>query len=140
MAEGFLKSFGSGMEVFSAGTQPAEAVHPLAVKVMGECDIDISGYSPKTVDMFTGHEWDYVITVCGDANANCPVFQGNVKQRIHIGFDDPAKAIGTPEEVMQAFRQVRDEIEEAFYSFYLAFISLDEKNSGSCGCGCGCSN
>ena len=142
MAEGFLKSFGSGIEVFSAGTSPAENVHPLAVRVMAECDIDISKQSPKQVDLFTGREWDYVITVCGDANSNCPVFSGKVKQRMHIGFDDPAKADGSEEDKIKAFRLVRDEIEEAFYSFYLAFISPAEKRSsgGGCGCGCGCSS
>ncbi|MBK7214519.1 MAG: arsenate reductase ArsC [Bacteroidales bacterium] len=138
MAEGFLKSFGGGMDVFSAGTRPEEEVNPLAVKVMKECDIDISAQYPKSVNDFTGQEWDYVITVCSNANSNCPVFTGNVKQRIHIGFDDPADATGTEEERTAVYRQVRGEIEEAFLGFYQAYISRDMR--GGCGCNCGCSN
>jgi arsenate reductase (thioredoxin) len=139
MAEGVLKSFGDDVEVFSAGTNPAEAVHPLAVKVMSEINIDISKNHPKSVDPFLDQEWEYVITVCDNANTNCPVFPGKVKRRIHIGFDDPAAFTGAPEEVANEFRLVRDEIEEAFTSFYLAFINPSVK-SGGCGCGCGCSS
>jgi arsenate reductase (thioredoxin) len=139
MAEGFLKSFGNDIEVFSAGTRPEKAVNPLAVKVMAECDIDISSNYPKLVDQFVDQEWDYVITVCKGANASCPIFAGKVKQRLHIGFDDPADAAGTEEERLKVYRQVRDEIEEAFYSFYLAYI-VPGVQKGECGCGCGCSN
>ena len=139
MAEGFLKSFGNEMEVHSAGTKPEKEVNSLAVKVMAECDIDISSQHPKLVDQFINQEWDYVITVCSNANADCPVFSGIVKQRMHIGFDDPADAKGTEEERLNVYRLTRDEIEEAFYSFYLAFISPREQSSG-CGCGCSCSN
>ncbi len=136
MAEGFLKSFGPGMDVYSAGVQPGTVVNPLAVKVMKECDIDISAHTPKHVDQFVGEEWDFVITVCKGANAVCPAFTGKVKQRIHIEFDDPADATGTDEEKTKVYRQVRDEIEEAFYSFYLVYINK-ESHQG-CGCGCGC--
>ncbi|NVO21474.1 MAG: arsenate reductase ArsC [Bacteroidetes bacterium] len=139
MAEGFLRSFGNETEIISAGTRPEKAVNPLAVKVMAECDIDISTHYPKLVDNFVDQEWDFVITVCGGANAACPVFSGKVKQRIHIGFNDPADAKGTEEERLAVYRQIRDEIEEAFYSFYLAYISPKQMSSG-CGCGCGCSN
>ena len=139
MAEGFLKSFGNGIEVYSAGTRPEKEVNPLAVKVMAECDIDISFHSPKLVDQFLNREWDFVVTVCDSANADCPLFGGKVKQRLHIGFNDPAAAQGTDEEKLFVYRQIRDEIEEAFYSFYLAFINPGQQSSG-CGCGCGCSN
>jgi arsenate reductase (thioredoxin) len=139
MAEGFLKSFGNEMEVVSAGTRPEKEVNPLAIKVMAECDIDISSHFPKLVDTFVDQEWDYVITVCGGANKACPVFTGKVKQRLHIGFEDPADAKGSEEERLGVYRQIRDEIEEAFYSFYLVYISPRQQNS-SCGCGCGCSN
>lgn len=136
MAEGFLKSFGEEMEVYSAGIRPESVVNPFAVKVMKECEVDISAQVPKHVDLFVGQELDYVITVCSGANSACPAFTGNVKQRMHIGFDDPADATGTDEEKLQVYRKVRDEIEEAFNSFYLAFISPNPQKG--CGCGCGC--
>jgi arsenate reductase len=118
MAEGFLRSFDSSLEVFSAGTKPAEAVHPLAVKVMREEWIDISLNMPKSVDEFLGRAFDYVITVCAGANESCPVFIGKVEHRLHIGFDDPAEAQGTKEEVLAVFRRVRDEINQRFRQFY----------------------
>jgi len=118
MAEGFLKSFDKTLEVFSAGTHPAERVNPNAVKVMKEIGIDISHHVPEKVDIYIGREWDYVITVCGGANESCPAFTGKVKTRLHIGFDDPAEAVGTGDEVMAVYRRVRDEIKEGFYKFY----------------------
>jgi len=118
MAEGFLKSFDPRIEVWSAGTEPSGRVHPLAVAVMKEKGIDLSAAYPKTVDLFLGQAFDFVITVCGGANESCPAFTGKVGQRLHIGFDDPAEATGTEEEVMAVFRRVRDEIEAGFGSFY----------------------
>ena len=136
MAEGFLKSFGNEMDVYSAGVRPESVVNPYAVKVMKECDIDISTQVPEHVDAFVDQEWDFVITVCSGANAVCPAFNGKVRQRMHIGFDDPADATGSDDDKLKVYRRVRDEIEEAFYSFYLAFIS--KKPHQGCGCGCGC--
>jgi arsenate reductase len=118
MAEGFLKSFDKSLEVFSAGTQPAVTVNPNAIKVMAELGIDLSHSIPKSVDQFLGKEWDYVITVCGGANESCPAFIGKVKHRVHKGFDDPADAKGSDEQVLAEFRRIRDEIKEGFYSFY----------------------
>ena len=118
MAEGFLKSFDSRLEVFSAGTNPAPYANPNAVAVMKEVGIDISGNNPKNVDLFLADVFDYVITVCGGAREVCPAFTGEVKHRLHIGFDDPADAVGTAEEVMDVYRRVRDEIKEAFQTFY----------------------
>jgi len=118
MAEGFLKSFDHNLEVYSAGTSPAEAVHPQAIRVMAEVGIDLSSHKPKLVDEFLEESFDYVITVCGDAKENCPVFLGDVKKRLHIGFEDPAKATGSEEEILHAFRRTRDEIKEDFHSFY----------------------
>ena len=134
MAHGFLKSFDSTLQVYSAGTEPAAQVNPNAIKVMGEVGIDISQHTPKHVDQYIAEEWDYVITVCGGANENCPVFTGKVKQRWHLGYDDPAEATGTEEEILAEFRKVRDEIKNGFYSFYKSQI----KGESSCGCGCGC--
>jgi len=122
MAEGFLKNADGSLEVFSAGTDPAAKINPFAVKVMAEKMIDISHHYPKLVDQFTGVEWDYVITVCGGANESCPAFIGRVKHRLHIGFDDPADATGTEEEVLKVYRRVRDEIEAGFTSFYRQYI------------------
>ncbi len=118
MAHAFLQSFDANMEVRSAGTKPAPEVHPLAVKVMGETGLDISSHRPILVDDYLNEAWDYVITVCGDANENCPVFTGRVKQRLHIGFEDPAKVTGSDEFVIIEFRRIRDEIKEGFTQFY----------------------
>jgi arsenate reductase len=118
MAEGFLKSFDPKLEVFSAGTHPAERVNPNAIKVMKELGIDISHHVPEKVDKYIGQEWDYVITVCGGANESCPAFTGKVKIRLHIGFDDPADAIGDEAEVLAEYRRVRDEIRTEFYALY----------------------
>ena len=110
MAEGYLRSLDPSLELYSAGTEPGEQVHPLAVKVMQEKDIDISAGVPKTVEKFIDDSFDYVITVCDEAREMCPVFTGEVRHRLHIGFDDPAEATGTEEEVLAVFRRVRDEI------------------------------
>lgn len=118
MAHGFLQSFDPKLEVFSAGTKPAEKVNPVAVKVMRGKGIDISGHTPHDVKEYLNEPWDYVITVCGGANESCPSFVGNVKHRIHIGFDDTSDAVGSEEFVMAEFRRVRDEIKTRFEQFY----------------------
>ncbi|MEI6758667.1 MAG: arsenate reductase ArsC [Chlorobium sp.] len=118
MAEGFLRSFDRSLELFSAGTKPSASIHPFALKVMLEKSIDISMHKPKSVDEFLGRSFDYVITVCDGANESCPVFTGKVEHRIHIGFEDPAEAEGTKEEVLAVFRRVRDEINLGFRKFY----------------------
>jgi len=125
MAEGFLKSFDSGLEVFSAGTNPSEKVHPKAVQVMKELDIDLGSNYPKNVDLFINDHFDYVITVCGNAKETCPVFIGKVGERLHIGFEDPAEAVGTEEEILDEFRKIRDEIKREFYSFYTRRIQIE---------------
>jgi arsenate reductase len=119
MAEGFLKSFDENLEVYSAGTKPAEKVNPFAVKAMSEIGIDISIGIPENVDKYLNQSFDYVITVCDNAKETCPVFMGDVKHQLHIGFDDPADSVGTEEEVMPVYRRVRDEIKRDFYEFYL---------------------
>jgi len=118
MAEGFLKSFDKDIEVFSAGTEPSNKVHPKAIQVMLEEEIDISMNSPKSVKNFLNDTFDYVITVCGDAKESCPVFTGTVKTQLHIGFDDPAEAVGTEEEIMSEFIRIRNEIKRDFEKFY----------------------
>ena len=118
MAEGFLKSLDSTLDVFSAGTNPAPRISSRAIQVMKEIGIDISDGYPKSVDQFIGESFNYVITVCDHAKETCPVFTGTVGSRLHIGFDDPAMASGTEEEVLQLYRRVRDEIREQFNKFY----------------------
>jgi arsenate reductase (thioredoxin) len=118
MAEGFLKSFDKNLEVYSAGTKPADKVNLFAIKAMGEVGIDISNGIAEDVDKYIKESFDYVITVCDNAKETCPVFMGDVKHRLHIGFDDPADAIGTEEEVMPVYRRVRDEIKRDFDEFY----------------------
>lgn len=119
MAEGFLKSFDSNLTVYSAGTKPTDKVHPKAIQVMQEIGIDISKNEPKSVDEFLQKAFDYVITVCGGAQESCPTFTGKVKHHLHIGFEDPADAIGTDEEIVTEFRRIRDEIKRDFYAFYI---------------------
>jgi len=118
MAEGFLSSFDSRLSVKSAGTSPARRVHPLAVQVMGEAGVDLSVHTPKLVDQFLAESFDYVITVCDHARETCPLFTGTVRHRVHIGFEDPAEARGTPDEVLAVFRRVREEIRKAFHTLY----------------------
>lgn len=126
MAEGFLKSFDKDLEVFSAGTSPAEKINASAVKAMNEVGIDISNGIAENVDKYLSQSFDYVITVCDNAKETCPVFTGKVKHRLHIGFDDPADAVGGDEEVMPVYRRVRDEIKKDFYEFYNSNLKEQE--------------
>ena len=91
---------------------------PKFQKMIKEVGIDISHHVPKSVNGYLGDSWDYVITVCGGANESCPAFIGDVKHRLHIGFDDPSKVNGTEGFVLSEFRRVRDEIKEKFYELY----------------------
>lgn len=126
MAESLLQSFDSNLEVYSAGTKPASHVHPRAIAVMKELGIDLSNHHPKLVDEFLHQQFDYVITVCGNAKESCPVFIGKVQHKLHIGFDDPAEAKGTEEEILLEFRRVRDEIQKRFEKFYKEEINREE--------------
>lgn len=118
MAHGFMQSFDSRLEVYSAGTEASGKLNQTAVQVMNEIDINISSNTSDSVSKYLNEEWDYVITVCGGANETCPSFVGKVKHRLHIGFDDPSHAIGTNEFIMSEFYRVRDEIKESFYKLY----------------------
>ena len=109
MAEAIVNARYSGeWRAFSAGTHPAGFVHPMAIQVLREIGIEHQGES-KSVDRFRNEDFDLVITVCDDANEECPVWLGRGK-RLHEGFYDPAKAEGTAQERLEAFRQVRDEM------------------------------
>ena len=123
MAHGFLQSFDQNLYVKSAGTQPAKQVNQTAAKVMKELGIDIYSHTPQLVDKYIGEEWDYVITVCDDANETCPAFLGKVKKRLHIGFEDPSHKTGAPEYVLSEYYRIRDLIKEQFHNFYTENIA-----------------
>ena len=118
MAHGFLQSFDKNIEVHSAGTLPSEKVNPKSIAVMAETGIDISNNLSKSVDIYLNDHWDYVITVCDDANETCPIFPGKVMHRLHMGFQDPSHATGSEEFIMSEFRRVRDEIKNKFNELY----------------------
>jgi arsenate reductase (thioredoxin) len=122
MAHGFLQYFDKSILVCSAGTEASGKLNQTAVQVMKEAGIDISHHTSDQVDKYLSDQWDYVITVCGGANETCPAFMGKVKHRLHIGFDDPSHAVGTPEFILGEYYRVRDEIKEAFYKLYLEQI------------------
>ena len=117
MGEGILRAAaGDLFEVHSAGSNPADYVHPKAMVVMKEIGIDISKHTSKLLEPFLEQEIDTVITVCGNANEACPTFPGNVN-RYHWGFKDPAHAEGTEEEILFEFRSIRDQIRLVFEAF-----------------------
>lgn len=117
LAEGILRSAaGDMLNVESAGSKPAGHVHPLAIQVMKEIGIDISGHRSKHMEEFLHQPVETVITVCGKADQACPMFPGQVN-RYHWGFDDPAHATGSDEEKLMVFRRVRDEIKHVFEAY-----------------------
>ena len=117
LAEGILRAaVGEAAEVASAGSDPAGYVHPMAVEVMKEIEIDISAHTSKHLDEFLQREVHTVITVCGNADQACPIFPGQAEKH-HWPFDDPAKAAGSEEEIRAVFRHVRDEIRAKFEAY-----------------------
>lgn len=117
MAEGILRAAaGDLVDVHSAGSKPAGYVHPKAIQVLREIGIDISGHTSKHMNEFLDREVTTVITVCGNADQACPMFPGQVN-RHHWGFDDPAHATGTEEQILAEFRRVRDEIARVFRAY-----------------------
>lgn len=117
MAEGIINHFsGDRLEAYSAGTN-ASFVNPRAIEVLKEIGVDISNYRSKNLSEYDRQAFDYVITLCGDANENCPLYIGGTK-KTHIGFDDPAKATGAQDEIMSEFRRVRDEIKAKMEEFF----------------------
>ena len=116
MAEGIVNHYlGESFQAFSAGTEKTR-VNPLAIQILAEIGIDISGHYSKTLDQFEGEKFDHVITLCGSANEQCPIFFGGVK-RVHIGFDDPSRTVGTQDEILRDFRRVRDEIKDKLIAY-----------------------
>ena len=109
MAEGLINAlYNDRFEAVSGGTT-ATRVHPAAIKAMAEIDIDISGHRSKSIDVFEGRRFDYVVMVCDEKQTDCPFFPGG-KDYIHHAFDDPAACTGTGEEILACFRRSRDEI------------------------------
>lgn len=115
MAEGLLKYYKKEWEIYSAGTKPTH-LNPLAVEVMSEIGIDISGYKSKHIDLFLNKQFDYVITVCDNAKESCPIFPGKATY-IHWSLKDPAAIKGTKEEKLASFRKIRDEIQDKVLEF-----------------------
>lgn len=123
MAEGIVNHFlGDRVEAFSAGTE-ASYVNPKAIVVLQEIGVDISRHRSKSMDEFAEDSFDYVITLCGDANEKCPLFFAGV-QRTHIGFSDPAKAKGTEEKILEEFRKVRDEVKVTLLDYFSRELAL----------------
>lgn len=118
MAHGFLQSFDNRLQVFSAGTAPASKINQMAVDVMKKAGVDISQHKPASVDLYLNEEWDYVITVCDHANEVCPLFPGKVRNRLHMGFEDPSEAKGNYTEVINEFYRIRNDIKDEFYKLY----------------------
>jgi arsenate reductase len=117
LAEGFLRAAaGDILDVQSAGSKPAGYVHPMAIQVMKEIGLDISGHRSKHMNDFLNQPVDTVITVCGNADQACPMFPGQLN-RHHWPFVDPAHAQGTEEDILKVFRQVRDEIKSTFEAY-----------------------
>jgi len=117
MADGLVNhDFKGFIEAFSAGTEP-QGLNPQAVQVMAELGIDISGNSSDHLSRYKDLCFDYVITLCGDANRHCPEQVGGV-ERIHIGFDDPPRATGSDDEILDVYRRVRDEIRRELGRFF----------------------
>ncbi len=112
MSEYIIKRLMPQAKVYSAGVEPAKKVNPLTVQVMEEAGYDLSEAFPKHTDIFVEMSFDYVITVCDHANETCPLFAGEVKNRLHIGFEDPDAALGSEEEKLVFFRNIRDQITE----------------------------
>lgn len=110
MAEAIINARrGEQWQAFSAGTQPVQQVNPYALRALTEIGIQTEGSTPKYISEFSSQSFDLIVTVCDDAAENCPIWPGQGK-RLHIGFPDPAKASGSDEDILRAFRQVRDDI------------------------------
>ncbi len=118
IAEGYLKSFSKGKaNIYSAGIE-THGVNPLAITVMKEDKIDLREHTSNRIDEYLNIEFDHIITVCDHAKENCPYFPSNAK-RWHQNFEDPAIAIGSEEEILTRFRQVRDEIRQYSEAFVI---------------------
>ena len=125
MAEGLTRQYlGDYFDLYSAGTNP-KGVNIHAIKAMAELGIDIAAQSSKSVEKFISEEFDLVVTLCDDAKESCPVFPGNTEVA-HLGFEDPAEAVGSDEETVKIFRKVRDDIRERLLGYLKEKYSMDD--------------
>lgn len=117
IADGFLKALGGDKYAVQSAGLEAHGLNPRAVQVMNEAGVDISSHTSDVIDPETLNRADYVITLCGHADEHCPVISNKNVVKWHWGFDDPAKATGTEEEIMAKFRDVRDAIKNRISEF-----------------------
>ncbi len=121
MMEGWIRHFGlESISVNSAGVE-THGVNPRAIKVMGEVDVDISSHTSNHIDEYINEEYDLVITVCDSARERCPIFPSNA-EKLHHNFPDPAKAQGTEDEILDQFRDVRDQIKDYAKDLVTKFV------------------
>ncbi len=121
MMEGWIRNYGGeSVDVKSAGVE-THGVNPKAIKVMGEADVDISAHTSNHIDEYLSEDFDLVITVCDHAKERCPVFPSTA-EKLHHNFPDPAKAEGTEEEILDQFRDVRDQIKDYAKDLIIKFI------------------
>jgi arsenate reductase len=123
MAEGLvMHDFAGEIEAYSAGTDP-QGVNHYAIQAMYELGIDISQKKSEHISIYQNRQFDYVITLCDNANEKCPVFFGGV-QRVHMGFRDPGDTVGDPDEILNQFRLVRDDIRSRMHDFFAGELDL----------------
>jgi len=127
MAEGFLKLYAPHAIIVSAGIE-THGVNPRAIKVMGELDIDLSKHTSDHIDTYKDDLLDHIITVCDNAQENCPYFPGDA-QRHHHNFPDPAKADGTEHEILESFRHTRNMIKDWCKNFSIQYLSENQKHA-----------
>ncbi|WP_376790210.1 arsenate reductase ArsC [Thermoflexus sp.] len=127
MAEGLIRAaLGDRVQVFSAGTHPAGYVHPMAIQVMREIGIDISGHRSKSLSEFIGQPFDLVLTVCDHAAEECPVWPGQ-GERMHIGYPDPGRWAWDEERMLEEFREIRDRMREELLPILRRWIEQQEE-------------
>lgn len=126
MAEGLVNTLMADEWIaYSAGTNPALRVNPIATKVMRELGIDLSSHKPQHTSLYEGQEFDVVITLCDDAEEQCPIWPG-ARLKQHIGFEDPAKFVGQPDEELEVYQRIRDEIRAEVLPFLKTTIAYDK--------------
>ncbi|MDG2168875.1 MAG: arsenate reductase ArsC [Opitutales bacterium] len=129
MAEGILRAAANDLfEVYSAGSKPAGYVHPTAIEVMSEIGIDLSAHTSKSLEQYLDAGIHTIVTVCGNANEACPVFPGMVN-RYHWGFEDPAHATGSEEEILEEFRNIRDQIKLVFEAYVSGYRQAESASA-----------
>ncbi len=127
MAEAILQRLDNEIQVVSAGTNPAQQIHPVAVTALAEIGIDISEAKTKNILDYLNDDWDYLITVCDVANETCPSFNGTVGNKIYIKFDNPLAYEGDDEFILNLVRNNRDRMIEEFEFFYREILTKNKE-------------